>query len=293
MTTTASTNTNFSFRSKFKRLLNEENLPYFVSAFEKFCAYDKESALNCLWRLTYSKEIAIEEIRKLGVHPQYVPDENIHTFRNELRVQYEKFDTTFLDIDTPEEYKKEFEELVNQSDIIVANVIFFRCIDALNGAQTDRILRLLKDEKDNNYFGGIRSLCFCKEAAEYLKPFHMQIHNLLEKLRIYFSDYRVEIPFIDEDEYLAVIDEESSNQTDFEEKVEEEHPKQICDKSELMFKALTPAEILAHQEVFKPFVEEEDMNILLLIGKIGFDLNEVMAKQEKIRNLIWAIEDFG
>ena len=56
------------------------------------------------------------------------------------------------------------------------------------------------------------------------------------------------------------------------------------------FKPVTAENILTHRETFKTFVEEEDLNLLMVIGTVGFDLNEVMAKKEQILIFIEAAE---
>ena len=57
------------------------------------------------------------------------------------------------------------------------------------------------------------------------------------------------------------------------------------------FKALTPEELLVNKAVFEAYVYGSDMNILVEIAKCGFDLNEVIAKAEKIHNFLNAVED--
>ena len=54
------------------------------------------------------------------------------------------------------------------------------------------------------------------------------------------------------------------------------------------FKPLTPEGILENKDVFASFVESSDMNILLQIGKLGFDLNKVIAKKDAIIKLFEA-----
>jgi len=274
MTTTNSMNTKFEFRTKFKKLMNDENSQAIIRAFEKFCSLESEDALDVLWRMTYSQDKAFEEVYKLGMDNKMISSESFLVLRNELRYQYEKLIqpefTSFWTEYDDEKIQEAYLILEKCTDSIVASVVYDYCHEVLDKPVSDisRILFLLKSDKENNYFGGIRSMDFHKpEEAEYLKQYHIEIHNLLEALNTFVNEENFELPF-----YME----------------EEENEEEIT--SEL--KKLTPEEILAHKEVFKAFEESNDFNLLVPISQLGFDLNEVIIKKEEIYNLIKAIEAF-
>ena len=90
MTTTSNMNTKFEFRTKFKKLLNDENYASIISAFNQFCSFDSSKALKVLWKMTYSQDTAMEEVYNLGLDCKIIPSEKVLVLRNELRYQYEE-----------------------------------------------------------------------------------------------------------------------------------------------------------------------------------------------------------
>lgn len=287
-TTNNNINTKFEFRTKFKKLLKEENEPCIIKAFENFCKLESKDALEVLWRMTYSSEAAWIEIYNIGLDQECISVENILSFRNELRYQYEQlvqteftsFGKNHLDKKIQEAYKR----LENRTDSIVASVIYDYCHETLDMplSEISRILFLLNSDKENNYFGGIRSMKFNEVESDYLKAYHIEIHNLLSAINTYSNEEDVELPFYmeGEEEEEAVVEEVIHNTNELlNEKSEENHE---CYE----YKALTPEEILLHKQPFESFVNENDFNLLVVIGQLGFDLNEVMIKREEILNFI-------
>lgn len=297
MTTTNNMNTNFKFRTKFKKLLNEENSAAIMSAFEKFCSLDSADAHEVLWKMTYSSETALVELYKLGLDCKTFPSEKTLNLRNELRYQYEEMGYDFMDdfLKDDEKINNAFLNLKTNTDRIVAIAVYAACVRVLNNPKynIDRILGLLKHSEENYYFGGIRSMSFDMEETEYLKPYHIEIYNLLEAM----SNF---IPFYSEEEETENVVKAEETET-FEEargesKQIEEEPKEFFQESEdvevttVIFKTVTPEEIIANKEVFKLFAESNDLNMLLPIGNLGFDLNQVMIKKEEIHSFIIAYE---
>ena len=273
MTTTNNMNTNFNFRTKFKKLLNDDNYSKVETGFNNFCSLESEKALDILWHFTYISDVYLIGVSNLGMPTELLFEENLSLTRNELRHQYEKkINCNFLSVDIPEECEEAFEELVKKTDTITAKVIFERCKPYFHMREADmsRILYLLKSDKENLCFGGIRNFDFDMDEADYLKPYHMEIHNMLEKIYNFLNKEEYELPFyMDEDEKEKEVEEEVSKE----------------------YKPITPEEILLHKDVFKSFVEKEDLNLLIPIGEIGFDLNEVMSKKDKIFEFIIVAED--
>lgn len=274
MTTTSNMNTKFEFRTKFKKLLNAENCASIISAFDKFCSLDSVEALKVLWKMTYSRDIALDEVFKLGLDAQMLPSEKILVLRNELRYQYEKLvEESFLQFYKGDDAKisNAFATLKSSSDGIVASTVCDFCILSVQKYELERILYLLNSEKETYYFGGIRALGFDMIEADYLKPYHTEIHNLLKAM----SD---SIPFYSE-----------------EEEREREECKDVTTETPIesitQFKKITPEEILKSKESFKKIVESNYLNMLIDIAKLGFDLNEVVDKKEEIFRFINAAEN--
>ena len=280
------TNTKINFRTKFKKLLKDEDYSIVEEAFKKFCTYEPAIALKVLWNLTYSSNTAVEEVYKLGLDNKIIPEQNFLNFRNELRYQYEQC-TEYNEFDLSEELiddeniTKAFLDLKNKSDVIVAVIVYEQCKEILDDSELERTLYLLQSDRDNNYFGGIRSMRFNIEEADYLKTFHMEIYNLLNALNNF-------IPFFTE------IEEESEEIVDVQNEVKEPEEVQSVEPYQIEYEytALTSREILSHKKSFETLVKENDLNILVVIGQLGFDLNEVMNKIDKIKKFIDAIDEF-
>lgn len=285
MTTTNNFSKTFNFRTKFKKLLKDENRTEIVSAFNRFCDLNSVEAQDVLWRMTYSQDTALEEVYKLGLNSAIIPSEDFLLFRNELRYQYESFIQDFLQYDylkDNEETHNAFEQLKKCSDSIVASIVYDHCDTVWDNHFFERTLFLLKSEHENHYFGGIRSLGFNMEEAKYLKEFHIEIHNLLASMSEFFEN---DNPLYVEEEEKVIEGVVS------EEKIEilEEKPAETLKK----FKPVTPENLLIYKDVFDAFTHGNDMNILGDIANLGFDLNEVMAKAEKIKNFIIAAENLS
>lgn len=286
MTTTNNMNANFNFRTKFKKVLNDENYSAITSAFQKFCNFTTCEARKTLWNLTYSSTKALEVLSYLGLSSEIISYDNQMIFRNELRFQYEQLCPSFMLPSMEDLIKSKFSALESKTDIIVANIVFDYCHAAMiKDEQIDRILFLLKSEKDTNYFGGIRSLGFNMEEAQYLKPFHIEIHNLLASMKDFFEN---DVPFYMEEEEEKV---EAVEQISEEESTE--LPEKKSDETSSKFKSITPEALLIHREIFASYVYGNDMNILMEIGHLGFDLNEVIAKAEKIQSFLNAAENLS
>lgn len=301
-------NTKFTFRSKFEKLLNDANRPIITAAFEKFFKLRPDSARDLLWRLTFNADIASAALIELGLNTEIIPFEKISVLRNELRYQYnELVHPNFLGVSAPNECQEAFVVLKNQTDDIVANVVYEHCQSRVYVEEDmiNRLFFLLKSDKENHYYGGIRSLFFSYEEADYLKPFHVQIHDVLNALHEHYKNQCAStsknLPF----EGLASLVEEAGMDLPFN---FEELPTQTADDVIREFLAETepdaPAEapaltisgfmnltaeaIISNKDVFTSFMKNDDLNILVQIGKLGFDLNEVVAKKDKIGALLKA-----
>jgi len=264
-------NTQVTFRSKFRKCLNDENLPSITELFERFFKVNSNEARKILWKMTITEpENALCKVYEdLGIEGEVVPFNTIALLRNEMRYQYETMRPYFLVMEIPEECQEAFRVLQNRSDAITAFEVYTRCMLRMGNTDMERILYLLRSPKEENYFGGIRSLNFDWQEANFLKPLHMEIHDLLQ----------------------AMCNEGYQQDTAKESLMEcvTENPK-LQESAE--FTLLTPEAILEHKELFKALVFENDLKALSKLRELKFDLNEVMSKKEKIFNLLSAMEAF-
>ena len=108
--TTTATNeaTSFEFRNKFEKLLSNENRSAIVDGFKNFCRLNPDAARRLLWNLTYREDLSYS-FDKLGMKPELIPAENLQTFRNELRHQYQQRHPDFLETSVPGSCKEAFD----------------------------------------------------------------------------------------------------------------------------------------------------------------------------------------
>lgn len=312
MTTMNNNNENtFTFRSKFEKLVNSENRPVIEAAFKKFCSLDPKTTIarDLLWDLTYNPEVSSETLLKLGLNQKIISLENVSKLRDELRHQYEKLHKGYLTVDVSEEFIPAFEALSKKAGPIVASVVHELCSYRMLEYNVPRALFLLRSDKENFFFGGICEVGFTSKEAEYLKPFHMEIHDLLKAMYEHqleasqntpfsgldsmIKEAGIELPF-DVDEVPVKTPVEATANTavhaTVESPVEAPNEAQAEQPAEANsgFKPLTPEGILEHKDVFTTFVKSSDMNILLQIGNLGYDLNTVIAKKKAISRVLEA-----
>ena len=289
MTTTATND--IKFRSKFEKLLNDENREAVTAIFAKFCSLEFYSALDILWRLTYNPD-ASEALEELGLNAEV---EIVFPLRNELRHQYEKIHGEFSGaIIYGAGIKEPYEALKNASDAITAYVVYEHCVKAIYTANVERTLYLLGSSEEKNFFGGIRSMQFNKKEAEFLKSYHLAIHSLFKAMceedNLIVKENKVYDENVFEEELDDAVEEaycEVQKKLMQTEEVSAETPTEEPAKPTSKYKPLTPEEILAHKAEFSAFIESEgDLNLLVKIGQYGFDVNVVYTKLELIKEFL-------
>ncbi len=300
-----------NFRTKFsKHIQSDVEHDVFVSAFKKFINLDEKTAIDILWRLTYNPYS--EALWTITLDPETIASEMTAALRNELRYQYAQHHPDFLEAEVPEECMDACSLVSFNTDSITAYVVYNHCNSVLYLDETSiqRILFLLSSDKENQYFGGLRSLNFNVEEAEYLKPYKTQIYTLLNvmyELRKSEGRYNSNhTPF----QALGAMIQETGNDLPFtlgdeaveateipvmEEPLHEEIPFQAEESVQggVVFNAITPECVLEHKDVFSKFAISRDMSSLIQLNQRGFDLNEVVAKQEAITNLLKAAESLN
>ena len=197
------------FRSKFLRLfetLSESTQKELYSIIEKFVNEQNDVyAADILWKITYNcfwglsilglkvkdeifKDILVleEKYRSPHARPLEIPPELVTPLKNELRFQRKKFHPDFLIVHFPEECEQPFKKLLDASaDPVLTYVACYHCYDVCylsNEQEVERILFLLKSKVKENVFGGIRSLKFSYEQAQYFMKLAPYIANYLEAL---------------------------------------------------------------------------------------------------------------
>jgi len=312
MTTTENTrDTKLVFRNKFAKLIQcDYEHQVFEEAFEKFFALKPEEALDMLWKLTYAPAINILE--KIGLYAG-ISDEMFIALRNELRHQYKEVHPDFLNVDVPEECQNAFTALKNQTDDIVATIVFNHCSMHQYASEEYMIPHLsrLQNSKENVHCGGIKGLDFNWNETSYLKQYHGLIHDLLKATYEHYqkqcgmntsnSPFAVlgklmengntdDLPFYMEKNVDVAPQPDAVQPETVQPETVQSETVQPAQNSGPSFKSLTAEEIMAHKDAFASFVKDADLNILVQIGQLGFDLNEVMAKKDAISNLLKAIE---
>lgn len=296
----------FNFRSKFEKIISSDvESEVYQNAFGKFCTLNQEDALRILWALTYDEHT--QELDNIGLYAGNNP-ENFIILRNELRYQYQQHvDIDFLKIDVPEEAKEAYLSLEKYSDTIVAVVVFNHCTHSTKYSDEfsrDRIAFLLESYKESNKYGGLRSLSFNQAAADYLLPFCEKISSLFKVLNekkkqserntplaglgALIKDAGMDLPFEFGD---SIPDDEEQSEQESVVPAEPEPQATQPAENNSGFRRVYAEAILMHKDIFASFVKDDNMNALLEIGRLGFDLNEVMAKKEKIYNLISALQE--
>lgn len=288
----------FSFQSKFEKLLNDVNRPIITNAFQKFCRIGQDCALESLWRLTYSKENILEVLKELQLSEDIIPTGSIITLRDELHTQYKKLYPSFLDITFEDnECQEIFEDLIDCSDPIISAVIYehIQKIISMESYSIDRILCLLESPEDNLYSVGIRRLSFSEKEADFLKPYHKLIYNLLKAMYSYHQRTNSSTPLSEGKENFEDANFEVSRLVHEPDAVSTEINSEVSEEEEIQneptFKHISPEEVLANIDVFTHYVESGDFNILVKIGELGFDLNEVWRNKLKIEAFIAAAKD--
>lgn len=311
--------TNINFRSKFsKHIQCDTERDIFVSAFNKFLALDKNSAIEMIWQMSFDP--CSEELWKIVLDPESIPEEMYTALRGELRHHYEKihrpsdkdsihFWTGVSEI--AEEENSQLMELSGQTNIIVAAVVYNKCLNYIlrkSLENIERVVFLLNANKEQLHYGGLCELRFEPQEANYLKAFHTQIHNLFNVMYENRKEQKVEMtqkPFANLAQKIESAgndlpfffsgQDKNDNQENLEDEIQEEvMPEEISAEKPTVciptFISITAENVLENKDVFSAFAINRDMSGLIQLNQLGFDLNQVVAKEEAIINLLKAVE---
>ena len=289
----------FTLRKKFETaLLNDQNRAIFNKAFETFFRMTTKEARKLLWRLTFNDERYLSgNLQMLELTEENVPFDKVSLLRNELRYQYEQLYPGFLDCDVPDDCIDAFDALKKCTDDVTTNIVYFRCLNTswLDDYSIKVILSRLNDTRETRIYQGISRIGFPHKASEYLMPYHQEIHDLLEAL--YKHNHPAICNFANQDSLVKDAcddlpfefkEDKSSEPAEVPAEVSVEAP--AVSPMESVFQDLTPEAILKNKDIFESYAKKENMNSLLGIGALGFDLNKVIVKKDAILKLLEAVE---
>jgi len=307
------------FRTKFsKHIQCDTEHDVFVSAFQKFLSLDKNSAIEMILQMSYDS--CSEVLWKIVLDPESISEEMYAALRSELRHQYEKFhrpsskDSIHFWAGVSEIAEKEKAQLMDlsgQTNIVVAAVVYNNCHNYILRKSLENIERvgfLLSANKEQLHYGGLCELGFAPKESNYLKTFHEQIYNLFNVMFENRKEQKVELtqkPFANLEQQIKSAgndlpftfgpedtDESPANQTDEiqEEVLPEEIPVEEPTVCIPTFISITAENVLEQKAVFSAFAINRDMSSLIQLNQLGFDLNQVVAKEEAITKLLKAAE---
>lgn len=187
------------FRNKFASKLPEELTETVTEAIRQVNSLSPQKALDTLWSLTCNPE---ETLQRLGMTtdkalsegedsllrlPKLIPEELIIPLRNELRYQRTCVDKSFGKITVSDSLKDAFDafyDAISQDDI-TALAVLNNCqkfVHHFDDRAMNRCIALLSSNKENFVFGGLRTIMFDFNEANYLLPFAEAIKHLLNTM---------------------------------------------------------------------------------------------------------------
>lgn len=332
------------FRTKFENMIPEGLCEKFIESARVTNSKDPESAVALLWQLTYNPESGINTFGFTTIDPTspvenvmvddgetkapkpltLIPENIVRPFRNELRYQYELSNKGFhlLEIDVSESCKEAYKALfvATGSDAITSMICYDACLKLCKSSDeqsVERCIALLGNQKDQNLFGGIRSLHFGYHEANYLKPYAAQLHVLLsalweeeKSLKKAFSNHPMgALGQMLEEEGVVLPETTVPEPAKASEPAKAPAPAQQVAKESGKAKEIpapaiglskggkpvTASAIMANKEIFENFLDAKEKFKLAVnaIEKVGFDRREVVEKAEAISKILEAFQLLG
>lgn len=310
-----------TFRSKFEKFIKcDVERDVFLEAFEKFLNLDADSAFDMLWRLECFP--GTEILQKIGLYDG-ISSELVDVLKSELRHQYEEHCSKISYNNLPdvkEEVQRAYNVLNGRTNAIVATVVYQHCRSSLylGGNTIYRILCLLSNKKEQNFCGGLKELNFKYWEVQYLKPYHELVHDLLKAMSEAYNEQQNDIhnspfanlvnrvQFEDTDDISDLPFSFSESDSDTKNQETDEHPIEITENDEVhlrtepfaknqskenpSFTPITPENVLNAKDVFSSFVIHHDFACLGQLSKLGYDLNQVLAKENAIYKFLAAAD---
>ena len=190
-------------KEKFADHITPELAANLIPVVQDFNKKSEMAALGLLWKLTINPTTeTLKVLRITTVNAEnaespeqlkeaetliFMPSSIISRFRNELRYQYSVAHPGFPKVDYPESCTQAYKALNNATvkDHITCAVILSHCksvIENRTQKEIDRAINLLTHPKEPYAYGGVRTLSFHAEEADYLKRYAPQIGDLLKAL---------------------------------------------------------------------------------------------------------------
>lgn len=190
-------------KEKFADHITPELAASLVAVIKDFNQKPAMTALGTLWKLTIRPEATLKSLGITTVNAEtpdvtpeqleavkdmiYVPAEVVDRFRNELRYQYAVAHPGFPEVSYPDSCAQAYKALNNATvkDHVTCAIILDHCKSVIANRtqeEIDKAIGLLNNPKDTCAFGGVRSLSFYHDEADYLKRFAPKIGALLKAL---------------------------------------------------------------------------------------------------------------
>lgn len=202
MTANNSVQSVYPLRNKFTNQLFKAGLTgnSLDNAFMVAEHMNKASLLKKLWALSFvkSQEWALNSFNLTcdqnytGIFDAYVPNVLVIPFRDELRFQYTQAHKDFLAINSSyEDYAQIYEQFLKEMgmDKILSVGIMIKVLDFLaihlwrNPIYVEKTFNLLKSDKDNYIYGGLKNIGLNHNEALTLNIRAKAIANLLENIQ--------------------------------------------------------------------------------------------------------------
>lgn len=302
MNTTTDT---IKFRSKFVKVIekfSEEKHDRIIKVVVDFKDSSNDAAcLKKLWELTFDY---IKGLKGVGIISDDATEDEIKefseeftkSFRNELRYQRKNVKHQFMERKIPENCKEAYKALnVATEDAIVAVIVYDACykLCEYNDEYTiENTLSLLSNDEERYYFGGIRKLYFGRNAAIYLKPYVLEIHNLLKALYEEKSKERKYTPFKNMNDMIRFEEKEKKSDKEsngkrvtFYESIKADEQVEIKDSESIGISiplAITVSNIEADSKILENFLRSYKK-----IVEAGYAPEQVIEKSKYIQAILY------
>ena len=257
------------FRSKFRNQMNFSDLSSFNEFKEVFfiaiCSYE-EFFIGLLWSLTYNPigDKAPEKYLYFYKTFNRFSTQQQAVILSELRYQYALLHPDFLKVEVEGNIAKRYAELKDFAGEITAYQVLQKCMQfkKYQANVRKRCSELLKNSRENFYFGGIRELGFKHSEASYLKSYIKQISNLFDEVAGEVDATHIESTY-------------KHNNT---QSTQVESPSKL---EEPLVLRVDASSVSKHHELFKKFLE-----CLGEFENLGLDISEAIQKREQIAQLL-------
>lgn len=315
-------NTDINFRSKFKKIIAEEDMETVREFFSDYCkSTGPKDAEEFLWVLSWIDGIKLakgenetierkrELLENLGLNLDIIPIDKIGVLINELRYQYEQAHPLCFTMHVDQEFVEEkLRKLISKTNIVVGNVVCKKCFRRVRSATgLERIINSLGSQDEEQCIRGLKETGFTIDEAEYLKQFHIEIRDLMESIDKWNQKVNDSVKSkgqqnssanatAEEDEPQPAIKKGQEEKAQDSDKVTctSQH---VCETANepaestnvpetTTYKKLTYEDVLKNKQLFDAVTRSDVLEKIKAIQKMGLDLNEIFKKITEIAILI-------